>query len=495
MGWFTGLWTRAKEWVMSLLPVQDVYDKMGAKPQVSVNMQTLIESWKAAYQGSPSWLTTNTKTMGFPSIVCWDIAKKAIGELEISASLPTPEGQKAVAEEFSTAFIKKSIRPFIRSQVEYALAMGGIVARPWYDQDAGKARIGWYTASNALPTAWDGKKMTGVILIDQITKNTKGTNTTYTKLESIEPADGISDAQGIIAAGWKIVTKAFKSSISSSLGVEIPLSSGPAQWADITPEVQVIGDVCPFAYMGTPWANNQDINSPQGTSIFRDAMSQLEELDRAYTNLSWEIEAGKAALFIDESLLDSDEDGNVSLNQTERRLYRKVHSGGDSDLLEPYNPNLRVDQLNAALKTQLSVICMNCHLDAGAYIYDAAANAVTATEVRTKQQQTYGTILDIQDNMIIPFVGDLIDTVRAVQILYKSEAIPDTIQIGLDFGDSILVDEGTDRINAQSEVTQGLRSKLSYLMEWRGMTEAQALEEIKRISDETPTQTSFFGGV
>ena len=99
---------------------------------------------------------------------------------------------------------------------------------------------------------------------------------------------------------------------------------------------------------------------------------------------------------------------------------------------------MRIDQLNAALKTQLSVVCMACHLDAGAYVYDQAAQAVTATEVRTKSQQTYGTIVDIQDQMIKPFVASSWTTSRAVQQLYETEAIPDEVMLGFDFGDSIL---------------------------------------------------------
>jgi A118 family predicted phage portal protein len=136
---------------------------------------------------------------------------------------------------------------------------------------------------------------------------------------------------------------------------------------------------------------------------------------------------------------------------------------------------------------------MACHLDAGAYVYDQASNAITATEVRSKQQQTYGTIVDIQDQMIEPFIRAFVDTVRALQDLYDLErVIPKEVELGIDFGDSVLTDEETDRSNAQAEVTTGLRSKQSYLMEYRGMTEEQALQEIERIKAETPVFTGFF---
>ena len=484
MGFFSGLYSKAKGWIMSLLPVQDIFKQMGIKPQFSASMPTLIESWRNAYQGHPEWLKSDDdKSLGFPTVVCWDIAKKAIGELEIGASLPTPEGKENAEHKFTEDLVARLIKPVIRTQLEYALALGGVVARPWYDQKAGKVRIGWYTADMALPTAWDGRKLTGVVLIDRIVRIESNVKTVWTKLESIQPAEG----------GWTIGTKLYKSATEGQLGTEVSLTAIP-QWAEITPVVGITGEICPFTYMATPWANNKDFTSAQGTSLFRDAMGMLEELDRVYTTLCWEIEAGKAAVFVDDSMIEIDPaTGRDKLNQLDRRLYRKLSSVEGKDLLEPYSPQLRVDQLNAALKTQLSLICMACHLDAGAYVYDQAAQAVTATEVRTKQQNTYGTIVDIQDQMIRPFVSELIDNIRAVQQLYGIEAIPDDILLGLDFGDSILVDEETDRINAQNEVSAGLRSKLDYLMEYRGMTETQALAEMERIKAETPVVQGFFG--
>ena len=480
-----GVIGRFKEWVMSLLPTKDIFKQMGVNPQFSASMPALIERWRNAYQGAPDWIkdTETQKSLGFPTIVCWDLAKKAIGELTISASHPTAEGKKDMVDDFATGFIKLMVNPYLRNQVEYSLAMGGVVARPWYDQKAKKVRIGWYTADMALPTAWDGKRLTGVVLVDRIVRDKEGSKTVYTKLESIQPN----------AAGWIISTKLYKSTNETQLGLNVPLAAVPL-WADINPEVTILGDVCPFSYMATPWANNQDFNNPQGTSLFRDAMSILPELDKAYTSLCWEIESGKARIFIDDAMVEVDPaTGEDKLNQLDRRLYRKLSSVEGKDLLEPYSPTLRVEQLNAAIKTQLSVACMACHLDAGAYVYDQASNAITATEVRTKSQQTYGTIVDIQDQMIKPFVSQLIDNIRAVQSLYAVEEIPDDILLGFDFGDSILTDEETDRANAQSEVSAGLRSKMAYLMEYRGMTEADAIEEIERIKAEMPVATPFFG--
>lgn len=475
MGWFSTVKEKLRGWVMSILPVQDIFKQMGVEPQVSASMPSLIERWRNAYQGSPSYLEKDGKTIGFPTTICWDLAKKSIGELEVVPTLP------GGVDEETQAVLEETLTPFIRGQVEYALALGGVVARPWYDGE--KVQIGWYTADMVLPTVWDGKKLRGVVLIDRIVQKDGKRKVHITKLESIQP----------VKNGWTIETKLYKSNEEAKLGTNIPITSVP-QWADIDPFVEIKNStVPPFVYMATPWANNQDLNSPQGTSVFRDAMGVIEELDRVYTSLCWEIEAGKTKIFIDDSMVMVDpKTGQDKMDQLERKLFRKVSSTEGKDLLEPHSPHLRVEQLNGALKTQLSIACMACHLDAGAYVYDQASNAITATEVRSKQQQTYGTIVDIQDQMIEPFIRSFVDTVRALQNLYELKAIPEEVEIGIDFGDSVLTDEETDRTNAQAEVTSGLRSKQSYLMEYRGMTEEQALQEIERIKAETPVFTGFF---
>ena len=40
----------------------------------------------------------------------------------------------------------------------------------------------------------------------------------------------------------------------------------------------------------------------------------------------------------------------------------------------------------------------------------------------------------------------------------------------------------------------GLRSKLNYLMEYRGLSEEDARRELELIDSETPQQIDFFGG-
>ena len=71
-----------------------------------------------------------------------------------------------------------------------------------------------------------------------------------------------------------------------------------------------------------------------------------------------------------------------------------------------------------------------------------------------------------------------------MQILYDIDEFGEE-ELEVSFGDSILTDEDSVRDNAQKEVVSGLRSKLSYLMEYRGLTEEEARKEIDQMKEES----------
>ena len=59
--------------------------------------------------------------------------------------------------------------------------------------------------------------------------------------------------------------------------------------------------------------------------------------------------------------------------------------------------------------------------------------------------------------------------------------------------DSIIEDKNAEQLRAQQEVSAGLRSKKSYLMDIKGMSEQEAEEELKRIQDEKMSNQEAFG--
>jgi A118 family predicted phage portal protein len=485
MGFFSNLATGIRRFFMSILPVQSIEKAMGVKFQDYADMPQLIASWRDAYMGQPDWLKSGEPSLNLATIMAKDLSKKAVGEADITAQVGT------VDDPVATAFLASEVLPSLRAQTEYAVAMGGVVARPWYDQSAKRVRLQWFTADMVMPTSWDGKRMTGCMLVERVTMTKASVKTYYTKLE----------AHGWDEAGtYWIRSRVFKNSSDSDLGCVASLSDVPA-WSSITPDVPVRNITTPlFVYIGSPWANNKALNVPTGVSVYKDAMDTFAEIDRTYAALCWEREAGKAAVFIDDSMVPSkiDDKGKPydDMGALEKRLYRKLtgtSATGDKPLFEKWSPELRFSAYIEKIKADLALACMQCGLDAGAYLWDSTTGAVTAQQVRSEKQKTYGTIVDVQDRMLTPAVRALVDAARAIQQLYGVPEISSDVELSISWGDSILIAEETEKAQAMSEVGAGLRSKLTYLTEYRGMSEEEANAEIERIKTETPAAATFFG--
>lgn len=483
------LFGRLKEWFMSKFDTHKLETAFGVKIATDMDMQALVESWLAIYQGRPAWVGDSNEqilqTLNVASTMCSDLACKAVSELEITDS---------TNNEVFSQFVQDELLQQIRTEVEYAIASGAFICRPYYDTELGRITLSWYTADRFVPVDWSGKRCVSGIFIDQDVVNANYTKTYYTKLELQKWTFGKEGKGGSV----DIKVKLYRSNSNTELGQEIPLSDYE-KWSTITPSAHV--DDCPaplFVYAGMPFANNKALNSHAGVSLYKDGIAQLEQIDRAWDDLNWELQASQKKVFVDEQMMETTRTSNGEiiprLDSKEKRLFQVMDAqGAVSKFMEEYSPAIRQADITATLKTNLSLLCSACGLDIGAYVYDEQAQAVTATEIRTKNQKTYQKICDIQRWTVAPAIEAIINAVRSLQQLYSVPAFPE-LELNISFGDSILIDADTDRQNAQRETQLGLRSKLSYLMEYRGLSEEDARKELSTITDETPEQVDFFGG-
>ena len=74
-----------------------------------------------------------------------------------------------------------------------------------------------------------------------------------------------------------------------------------------------------------------------------------------------------------------------------------------------------------------------------------------------------------------------------------TNTIIDAGEVTIDFDDSIIEDRGAEQVRAMQEVSQGLRSKLSYMTKYQGLNEEQAQEELDTIQQEKMSNQEAFG--
>lgn len=468
-----GLFQSIRNFFTSSAQGQSLAKKMGVIYQVAEDIPSLIAEWRDLYMSLDNG--TDTKPSGLAPMIAKDLATKACAELTITAG-----------DDSDLGIFNRDMLLNIRQQTEYALAMGYVVMRPYVS--GGAVKYSWYSADRVIPTGWEGRNLTACMLLDYKTKADTGITVIYTKAES--HGFDIEDGK------YHIKTKLFKNFGSSGgefTGTEVPLSS-IEEWAEITPDVIIENpSTKTFVYMGTPIANNKALNIPIGCSIFKDAIPWLREFDEALKSASWENWSGRAKLFLADSMMPkkSLEAGGKRLlvddaTAIEKKYFKKLETESTENLIEPYNPQLRFESYESYMNYLLHMICTLSGLDAGQYVFDESSRAVTAKEIVSKQQKTYNTIVDIQTYMITPIVEQIVNSVRQLQMLYGLPEIPLDVDLSIDFGDSILTDEETEKQTAQLEVQQGLRSKLSYMMEYRGLTEEEAVAELERIKADAP---------
>lgn len=483
-----GIFANIRNFFTGLLRSKAVAEAMQTKFKYPEDMLGRIAVWQSLYMGeSVDGLPCEDEPLGLSAMIANDITKKAMSELRIGVSF-------GGASDYDIGLFDDDDMITLREQVEYAIAMGGVLMRPIVRD--GKVVQEWYTQDRIIPTDWDRRMMTGVTLVDFYNKKeSNGSLVTYAKLES--HGYGTEDGR------YHIRTKVFKDFryTASQTGVgadgwvgrEVPLYEVP-EWADITPDIIIENPQVPtFVYIGTPFSNNKVFNVPLGVSIFKDAVPWIMEFERAFTSAKYENRHGRSKIFVSDSmiptrLLRSANGGKAvpidDLSALDSEIYKKLQTESGNDLFEQWAPQLRFDSFEKYMNFLLHMVCLTSGLDPSQYVFDEKVYAVTAREVISKQQKTYATICDLQRYMITPAITHIVDCIRQLQYLYGLPAIPEGIEIACDYGDSILVDEQAERENALLECNSGLRSKLSYIMTQRNLTEEEALKEIERIEEE-----------
>lgn len=485
---------RIKDWFMNrFIDTGKIEDAFNVKIATTSDMSDLIQEWMDVYQGHPRWCGDGDdqvqKTLSVASTICTDLAQKALCELAITLN-------KNGDDKLFDDFVKDEILSSIREQVEYGLAGGSFIVRPYYDARMRRVSLSWYTADRFIPVEWAGKRCVSGIFVDQLIKSRNRINEYYTKLEFHKwkyNDDGVTGTEAISV-------KCFKSSISDDIGKEIALSDVP-EWSDITPQAFLdIGQDSPlFVYAKNPFANNKAPNNKAGVSIFKDGLPHLEAIDRCWNALEWERDSADRKVFVDSDMMESvrDDDGRlrIKLGGRDKKLYSVMNAGGKvtNKFMDVFSPEIRQADYVAMIKAHLNLLCVAIHVDPGAYTFDENTGAVTATEIRTKNQKTFGTITDVQTYTLTPTLINIFKCVRTMQKAYGCPAFSYDMDVSIGYGDSILVDSDSEKENAKDEVQLGLRSKKSYLMEYRNLSEEDAEKELEQIRNESPVEMDYFG--
>lgn len=525
---------KIKEVLSKMLGARTIEQTLKVTPTISSQMEEAIQLWTDMYKGKAPWLKepdyndpSRIVSLGLPAMIASEKARTALIEMQSEITTPTEEievenpdytppqpnelgyvvptlEEKTIIEEkpkTNTARAEylneqyEKLKKKLRTQVEYGIAKGGLIIKPYVvvnngtEDDASQIySIEWdfCQADSFYPIAFNSAgDITEAVFLQYVVRK----DVIYRRLEYHKWENNVVT----------VVNKAYKSTNSATLqdsagidlGQEVPLSE-VSEWADLQPEAKIKNVTKPlFGYFKMPEANTIDTSSPLGVSGYSRAVDLIKDADMQYSRLLWEYEGGELAIDIDRDALNFvetgvDRNGKPSgrsvLSTLQQRLYRKVDIGIEGSTYQPYAPALRDTSYLQGLNNILMRIEDVVALSRGT-LSDAASEARTATELKILKQRSYQANVDIQ-HAIQEAIESAIYAANTYCTLYQITPEGD-YDISFEWDDSIIVDVDSELNKRLSLMQQGLASKVETRMWYFGETERQAREALKKIEQES----------
>ncbi len=596
---FGDIWNRIKELVQKMIPKKSVETVLHITPVISDRMVDAIQLWSDMYEGNSPWLKEPTYdnpvrivSLGLPALIASEKARMATLEMksEITAPMQTVDKQPIVNSNLSTQespsvgnpsatsetppveapIVPTSITPSsayqqtteeipvgpteraeflnkqyqkvlkqIRRQLEYGIAKGGIVIKPYvkmfettsnnatpdsnktqnnaftsnsnssvnkdaienknaqntqstshlsYDQnlDIAEIEFEFIQADRFFPLSFDANGKVVEAAFIQI-KVDKARERVYIRLEYHKLEKRKVTVQNLAFESTDMsLANSNNIKSASNLGKQISLKKVP-EWANIQPTT-IIEDVdrLLFAYFKMPEANTVDPYSPLGVSGYSRVVQLIKDADMQYSRLLWEFEGGELAIDVDRDALTFMEspDGKTYsvLPEKQNRLFRKVDLNNE----ETYNvfaPALRDASLVNGLNTILTRIEDACGLSRGTLSEVTTQEAKTATELKILKQRSYATNADIQ-TALQDALEDMIYVMDVYCTLYEITP-PGEYNTSFEWDDSIIIDNESELSKRITLMQNGLASKLETRMWYFGETENQAKLALQQIEEES----------
>lgn len=458
------------------LAVGDIYDYMQIWKEWLAGDVADFHHYKVKL-ASGTTVNKEILTMNMPKKVCEDMAKLLWTEktqIQLKRKKDTIKLWSILdnkVNNFTTNF------PIFIEQV-MGLGNGALIEY----KDNGVTTIDYVTGDLVVPYKYTNSYVYGLITVSRYSETedaetNKEKTFYYTHITYHEHENG----------KYKRKHELYKSENDNELGNEINFNE---IYPDIEKEDEIETDVPYFQVLKPNLANNLDMSSPLGISIFANSIDRFKAIDLKYDSFSREFVLGKKRILVDNTTLKAkaipNENGKIDYVQqfdANDEVYVAVE-GMEKQPAKEIDFTLRTKDHIDAINAELNWLSSNVGLGENYYKFDGVS-VKTATEVISENSKAFRTrtrhLINVND-----VVYDLVRAICHIEGIDASDIVitPD---------DSIITDKNAEKTLALMEVQQGLKSKKSYLIKFEGMTEQQAQEELDKINEEKMTNQEVFG--
>lgn len=344
----------------------------------------------------------------------------------------------------------------------------------------GKIEIDYLTGDVVIPINWKGSKITELATISQ----SKDGDYTINHL-----------TYHIIENGKYYVRHEFyKSKDETELGELFTIDD-----EEFENEVAYETNKPFFQVIKPNIANNLDFRNPMGVSIYANAIDILKSIDEKYDSFAREFKMGKRRILVqaEATKKDIDDNGNVvSYFDFDDEVFQSVTADMGEKPIQDIAFDLRVQPHIDGINADLHYLSYKCGFGSNFYEFDGNKVERTATEVLSENSELYNNKLS-HEKIIGKAIIDLIESIIFLGVELGDISMPSKIDVKVEFDKSIVEDKAKEIDTAIKEMTAGVMSKKTYLMNIKGLTEQEAEEELEKIKDDNKlvggADIDFFG--
>src|SRR5699024_5517403 len=282
---FKNIISKVRRWLYRMGLIQGI-KKLDDKKDVNISeeMYKRIDIWKQLYQGYHEPFhkleyntiqgkkTRNRSTLNMPKVASEELATLVFNErCQINFS------DEKLAKDITEVLDQCGFRREFQRYLEYMFALGGLIIKGHVDDD--KIKLSYVNADSFIPTGWTNRKITEGIFVNETIKGDKR----YTHLEWHYWEKDM----------YYIKHELFEADVNSGdLGISVPVTTlYPEMEKDLIPIENLTCSL--FTYIKPNSANNVDLDSPLGVSIFANALDTIKAIDIAFDSFEREFVLGK----------------------------------------------------------------------------------------------------------------------------------------------------------------------------------------------------------
>ncbi|MGG5310703.1 phage portal protein [Enterococcus sp. DIV1304_2] len=371
-------------------------------------------------------------------------------------------------EFIKSIFKHNDFKKNLGKYLEPAMALGGLVVRPYFNDRSGQIEFSWALADAFFPLESNTNKISECAIPFRTTVAEKDKIRYYTLLEFHEwvliEEKGKPDRYE-----YAVKNELYESEKVNELGIQVSLNTLD-QYKDLDPVNWGESIERPlFTYFKPAGFNNLAPQSPLGLGICDNCKDTLDAINLAENEFDLEIRRGRRRIAVTDRFLKTrfDQEDSVQYFDEEEDLYQLL-PGEDVEktMIKDLTTDIRTKQYIETINHHLRTLEMETGLSNGTFTFDGGSirsGNKTATEVVSENSQTYQS-RNLHIKELETFIKDVIISVFELAATLDDEKgeplfsgeIPTHEQIGVNFDDGVFINKEAEAVHYRGLYSEGL---------------------------------------